>query len=329
MDFRTYQTEAAQTDQIVDGDEKAKLVPLLGLAGEVGTLLSEYKKFLRDGSAHERFNEQVAEDLGDLLWYIANVATKFGLDLESVAKANLEKTRARWPVRASGRQPGKKASVRSHLFDQDEEPEQQIPRRFTVHFSELREADSVRVTISITGKQIGDILTDNAYDEDGYRFHDVFHLSYAAILGWSPMIRKLVGVKRKADKELDEVEDGARARIIEELISQLVYTYAREHNFLEGVGSLDYHLLKTIHSLVVDREVRVRSLAEWERAIFAGYDVWRQVWKHRGGFVEVDLLQRRISFVPGSVGGETDSCESVNHGKSPAPNRSQHEVCAR
>lgn len=296
MDFHTYQTEAVKTDQVAGDDKKAILVPLLGLAGEVGTLLSEYKKFLRDGSAHQRFDEQVAEDLGDLLWYVANVASKFGLDLEDVAKANLEKTRGRWPQRGNQNQATLFDSHRTHLLDEDFPPDQQIPRKFTVDFEERREGDSVRVIISRNGEQIGDTLTDNAYEDDGYRFHDVFHLSYAAVLGWSPIIRKLLGVKRKADERIDEIEDGARARIIEELISQLVHTYAREHNYLDGVGSVDYHLLKTIQSLVADREVKVRSLAEWERAIFAGYDVWRQVREYRGGTVELDLIRRTISF---------------------------------
>jgi len=297
MDFHTYQTEAARTDQVADNDEKGKLVPLLGLAGEVGTLLSEYKKFLRDGSAHERFDDQVAEELGDLLWYIANVASKFGLDLEEVAKGNLEKTRGRWPAKALDDQGTLFDSDRGHLFDESFPPDQQIPRQFTIHFKEQCEGDSIRVIISRDGQQIGDELTDNAYEDDGYRFHDVFHFSYAAMLGWSPISRKLLNVKRKDDEQIDEVEDGARARIIEELISQLVNTYAREHKYLDGVGSLDYHLLKTIRSLVADREVKARTLAEWEQAIFAGYDVWRQVCEHRGGTVEVNLIERRISFV--------------------------------
>ncbi|QDT35960.1 nucleoside triphosphate pyrophosphohydrolase family protein [Stratiformator vulcanicus] len=304
MDFRTYQNESLRTDQTPD-DEKGKLVPLLGLAGEVGTLLSEYKKLLRDGSAHERFDEQVAEELGDLLWYIANVASKFDLDLEQVAKGNLEKTRGRWPEYALDDHGTLFDSDRSRLFDDDFPPDQQIPRQFTIQFKEQCEGDSVRVIISRDDRQIGDELTDNAYEDDGYRFHDVFHFSYAAMLGWSPIARKLLKVKRKADEQIDEVEDGARARIIEELISQLAYTYAREHKYLEGVGSLDYHLLKTIQSLVADREVKSRSLAEWEQAILAGYKVWRQVREHRGGTVEVDLPERRIAFL-GPPGGEAD-----------------------
>ena len=297
MDFRTYQTEAARTDQVAGDDENARIVPLLGLAGEVGTLLAEYKKFLRDGSAHERFQDHVAEELGDLMWYIANVATKFGLDLEEVANGNLEKTRGRWPARGCDHQGRLFGSQRCQLFDEDFPTDQQIPRQFTIQFEEHREGDSVRVIISRDGQQIGDALTDNAFEDDGYRFHDVFHFSYAAILGWSPIARKMLNVKRKSDEQIDEVEDGARAKIIEELISQLVYTYAREHKYLEGVGSLDYHLLKTIHSLVADREVKIRSLAEWERAILAGYDVWRRVRDHCGGTVEVNLVERRISFV--------------------------------
>jgi hypothetical protein len=166
-----------------------------------------------------------------------------------------------------------------------------------VRFKEVCESESVRVIISRDAQPIGDTLTDNAYEDDGYRFHDVFHLSYAAVLGWSPITRTLLKVKRKASEQVDEVEDGARAKVIEELISQLAYTYARAHNYLDGVGSLDYHLLKTIHSLVADREVSICSLAEWEQAIFAGYAVWRQVREHRGGTVEVNLFERRISFV--------------------------------
>lgn len=297
MQFRNYQTEAEKTDQVTEDDEKGKLVFLLGLAGEVGTLLSEYKKFLRDGGAHERFHDQVAEDLGDLLWYVANVASKFGLNLDEVAAANLRKTQDRWRATSGDQQPSLFDKDRAHLLDENFPPEQQLPRTFVVDFAETQTGGASRVVVSRDGAQIGNSLTDNAREDDGYRFHDVFHLSYAAILGWSPIARKLLKAKRTSDLSIDEVEDGARAKIIEELISQLVFTYAREHNFLDGVGSLDYHLLKTVQSLVADREVNVRSLAEWEQAILAGYDVWRKVREHGGGTVSVDLISRNITYV--------------------------------
>ena len=72
------------------------MIPLLGLAGEAGELLTEYKKFLRDGESHTLFKERFAEELGDLLWYLSNAATKFGLDLADVAERNLDKVEKRW-----------------------------------------------------------------------------------------------------------------------------------------------------------------------------------------------------------------------------------------
>lgn len=80
MDFNNYQTEALLTDRVParDGvdDATSLIVPMLGLAGETGQLLSEYKKHLRDGEAHKLFKERVSEELGDLLWYIAIAATE-------------------------------------------------------------------------------------------------------------------------------------------------------------------------------------------------------------------------------------------------------------
>ena len=85
------------------------------------------------------------------------------------------------------------------------------------------------------GVKLGDPLTDNAYDDDGYRFHDVFHLAYAAMLGWSPITRFFFKAKRESDPRVREVEDGGRATVIEEAISAFVFDYARNERFLEGV----------------------------------------------------------------------------------------------
>src|SRR5204863_2369458 len=103
MDFRTYQERAAKTDRNPDRSEAGMMIPLLGLSGEAGQVLSEYKKYLRDGDSHILFKERFAEELGDLLWYLANTATKFGLDLALVAEQNLIKCEERWgplPTRA-------------------------------------------------------------------------------------------------------------------------------------------------------------------------------------------------------------------------------------
>ena len=151
--------------------------------------------------------------------------------------------------------------------------------------------ERVEVGCIYGGKQIGNSLTDNAYEDDGYRFHDVFHLSYAAMLGWSPILRKHMDRKRRSRPEFDEIEDGGRSTVLEETISALVFNYAQKHSYLDGVGSLDYHLLKTIRELVSGREVESRSLYEWEQAIFAGCRVWRLVRENGGGIVTGDLVR--------------------------------------
>jgi len=69
---------------------------LLGLTGETGSLLTLYKKRLSDGYAFQIPEEHLSEEMGDILWYLAVIARRFGLTLEAIAAANLEKTASRW-----------------------------------------------------------------------------------------------------------------------------------------------------------------------------------------------------------------------------------------
>ena len=165
-----------------------------------------------------------------------------------------------------------------------------------VEITEVNQDNSVKMRAFIDGQQIGNDLSDNSYSSDGYRFHDVFHLSYVAVLGWSPVIRSNLKLKRKSNPGIDEVEDGGRAIAIEEGLSALVFSYAKDHNFLEGVVALDYQLLKTIKNMSSHLEVARCSLGDWEEAILAGYEVWRQVEKNRGGTVVVDIDARSITY---------------------------------
>jgi len=125
--------------------------------------------------------------------------------------------------------------------------------------------------------QVGDTLTDASFVADGYRFHDVFHLAHAAVLGWSPVSRSLLGRKRRSDPQIDEAEDGGRAIVIEEGIAALVFAYAASHNYLRDVQRVDNSLLETVRMLVAPLEVSVRSGADWERAILTGYRAWNQL----------------------------------------------------
>lgn len=292
MDLKAYQAQALLTDQvpIKDDDDStvALIVPMLGLAGETGQLLSEYKKHLRDGAAHRLFKERVSEELGDLLWYIANVASKFGLDLDQIAENNLEKVRARFAP----------LSPQAPQHDSEFPDLERLPRQMIVRLTEEPGSGTrPKVRMTINGEGIGSLLGDNAYDPDGYRFHDVFHLAYAAILGWSPNLRAFLKRKRKSRPLLDEVEDGGRARIIEEGVSALVFDYARAHSFLAGVSEVDYRLLRTIQSMTSHLEVGEASAADWERAILEGFAVWREVLASNGGEISVNLDARAISYL--------------------------------
>jgi NTP pyrophosphatase (non-canonical NTP hydrolase) len=286
MDFADYQRQALETDRTeLGGIEAAQLVPLLGLAGEAGQLLSEYKKRLRDGPSHVRFVDRVHEELGDILWYIANVASKYGLDFDSVATANLAKTRARF---------GDGTGVQLGSYDKEGE---NFPERFTLAFEQQADGERIIVRTLFDGEQVGAELTDNAHDDDGYRFHDVFHAAFVAVLGWSPVLRKLLGRKRRSVAKLDEVEDGGRAAVIEEGIAALIFDYGRNHNFLDGAGGVDESLLKTVRGMSAHLEVAEQPEALWQSAIVQGFAAWRQIVAEQGGTVEVDRASETLRYL--------------------------------
>jgi NTP pyrophosphatase (non-canonical NTP hydrolase) len=71
--------------------------PALGLAGEAGEVAEHAKKVIRDddGRVSEERREALAKELGDVLWYLAQLATELDLDLDEVAELNLEKLLSR------------------------------------------------------------------------------------------------------------------------------------------------------------------------------------------------------------------------------------------
>jgi NTP pyrophosphatase (non-canonical NTP hydrolase) len=297
VDFDTYQDEAQATDRVPapaksEGDFSL-IVPLLGLAGEAGGLLSEYKKYLRDGPAHKLFKQRVAEELGDILWYVANIAQKFELRLSEIAEGNLAKIKDRWETAAS---QSPLLIPKAYDYDSGFPQDQRFPRQMDV---ELRVATNNRkevIQLLVDGKQCGNDLTDNAYTPDGYGFHDVLHFAHAAVLGWSPVLRKLLGRKRRSNETVDEVEDGGRAGAIEEGLAAIIFDYARSHDFFEGVKYVDYELLRTLKSAAQHLEVRRCALVDWQLAILQGYAVWRPITKARGGRFRVDLDARTITL---------------------------------
>jgi NTP pyrophosphatase (non-canonical NTP hydrolase) len=357
---------------------------LLGLFGEVGSLLSALKKKQRDKDAFLAYHDAVIEELGDALWYFANVALRAGIhlsviagrvpasleewdyagragavtfpdlqqsasdfsgpvatglverrllslagkvgrlledwsggrivgnrdllsadlveifrallaaaddarvSLDEAARKNVVKTFGRWPDRPEW----------GALFDEEFPSEERLPRRMTIVFTERNVGGRPYVVQQLNGVNVGSRLTDNRLESDDYRFHDVFHLAFAAVLGWSPVLRALLKLKRKSRPEVDENQDGARACIIEEGISTWIFNHGGRNADFRNVSSLDYGLLKAVRELVLGYEVEARPLWQWERAILEGFRIFRELRYHRGGAVTIDLATRSIEFEP-------------------------------
>jgi NTP pyrophosphatase (non-canonical NTP hydrolase) len=296
MDLDEYQSAAQTTDQKPGRDGDAVVVPLLGLAGEAGDLLTAYKKRLRDGDAYTGFRDRLSEELGDILWYVANLASKFDLALSDLAAANLEKTVGRWGDSGGG----PVTPSEPLLLDAGYPAQEQFPREFVAAITERVDDNGMAwVRLTIDGVEAGNELSDNAHLDDGYRFHDALHLAHVAMLGWSPSMRWAMKRKRKSDPKVDHAEDGARAIVIDEGIVEMVFDYARRHNFMEGLERIDHDLLRNIKTRTSHLEVCVRTPAEWEQAILESYRVWRAIRSQGGGRFRLNLIERKVELLDG------------------------------
>src|SRR5260370_13024963 len=76
--MNAYQRATRRTDRM---DPNGFEMPILGLFGEVGSLLSALKKKQRDQAAFTKYHAAIVEELGDVLWYFTNIASRSGLDL--------------------------------------------------------------------------------------------------------------------------------------------------------------------------------------------------------------------------------------------------------
>lgn len=209
------------------------------------------------------------------------------LAFSDVARANLRKARGAFlephPVDLA------------HLdFDSKFGTEEQLPREFRIR---VNQRGSGKSYLQWNGVFIGDPLTDNIADRDGYRFHDVFHFANAAILHWSPVMRALIRHKRKSIPKFDEEQDSGRAIVVEEGIAAWIFSRAKELNFFENQEKVSLGILKTIGEFVSGYEVEKCPLKLWEKAILEGYAVFRQLKANQGGWIIGNREQRTIKYM--------------------------------
>lgn len=359
-----HENASARTDQL---DSGAATSILLGLFGEVGSLMATSKKYHREGDAYVTYRDAVVEEFGDVLWYLTALCRRSGIKLDEIIEEILKTDDISTELFTGTLPSAPIASVRSFartaavddlllelgqraaallgqpegervtslreftiiylravqafniplavvaqsnlakvtsrflefdprelpVFDEGFPEDERLPSTFRI---EIRQRASGQSYMRWNGVFIGDPLTDNIEDGDGYRFHDVFHFAHAAVLHWSPTFRSLIRHKRKSVGQVDENQDGGRAIVIEEGLTAYIFSCAKELNFFHGQGSVSFDLLKTIRNFVRGYEVEKCPLKLWEDAILQGYAVFRQLKRNNGGVVVGDRGKRRISY---------------------------------
>lgn len=233
--------------------------------------------------------------LGEVVWHLSALASVYGLTLSEIIDANRHKVSFR-----------RNRGERTLLHDRHMLPAEQLPRRFEIGFVTFAQG---KARMYLEGRKLGDNLTDNNYDEDGYRYHDVMHLANAAVLGWSPVLRDLMRRKRRSDPKTDEVEDGARAKIVEEAVIKAIHSEGMRLASMEGTpagptrlfanrNDISFRFLNLIRTFVRGLEAESNSYWEWEEAIHQGHEVFAELRAEGQGTVTVDLDEQKLTFRP-------------------------------
>ena len=96
MEINEYQMLAKKTAIYPDIGSNI-IYPTLGLVGEAGETANKVKKVIRDGGGKmsEEARGAIKEELGDILWYVSQLAVELGVSLEEIASGNLQKLASR------------------------------------------------------------------------------------------------------------------------------------------------------------------------------------------------------------------------------------------
>ena len=340
----------------------------MGLFGEVGSIMSTAKKFIREETAYA-YQHAVEEEFGDALWYFTTLCRRLGIGVDTILSKETNQVGYSKSIAASDLLESPISHVSSSVpllppnetllnlgeataallgiktldpqsynllcsfadsylqalqaadvcfskvvrmniektcgrfldpetsvlptFDSEFPDEERLPLHFEINVTQRKSGQSY---LQWNDVFIGDPLTDNILDSDGYRFHDVFHFAYAAILHWSPTFRALIKQKRKSDPKIDEAQDSGRAIVIEEGLTAWIFSRAKHLNFFEGQNRVSFDLLKTVQQFVQGYEVENCPLSLWERVILEGYEVFRLVRDNNGGIVIGDRGSRTIRY---------------------------------
>lgn len=96
MTFTEYQAKSRLTALYPNRDNNF-VYPTLGLAGEAGEVAEKIKKIIRDKNnlVGPEDQQEISKELGDVLWYVAQIATELKISLDDVAENNIAKLASR------------------------------------------------------------------------------------------------------------------------------------------------------------------------------------------------------------------------------------------
>jgi NTP pyrophosphatase (non-canonical NTP hydrolase) len=343
---------------------------LLGLFGEVGSVMEAVKKREREGVSYLTFEQDAREELGDAFWYFTLAANELSISLQDVASDVIAGDQFSTQISATGKVSAPFAQVHVYIdgssllieaislgrsagnllsivgaigtdaiplmteflktflrtitecglslvavlesnirktssrflptaintlpnFDADFSIDERIPEVFEIEIVKRHDGKSA---MKFNGVFIGDPLSDNIAEVDGYRFHDVFHLANAAVLGWSPVFRALIKHKRKSRSEIDEAQDSGRAIVVEEGLTAWIFSRSKEYDHFAIPSGLTYDMLKVVQQFVKGYEVEACPLWLWEHAILEGYKLFRQLRDEGGGVIVGNRKTRTVTF---------------------------------
>jgi NTP pyrophosphatase (non-canonical NTP hydrolase) len=95
MKMNEYQEHTSRTSPKIDDVIGCLINFSMGLSGESGEVTDHIKKVAFQG--HNLDVQEIAKELGDIMWYVARSADAIGYDLETIAKMNVEKLKKRYP----------------------------------------------------------------------------------------------------------------------------------------------------------------------------------------------------------------------------------------
>lgn len=96
MTFNDYQKKARKT-AVYPNQGKNFLYPAMGLGGEIGEVLNKIGKLMRgDRKLTDEVKNEIGSEMGDVLWFMAQLGTELGLSLDEIADRNLDKLKKRY-----------------------------------------------------------------------------------------------------------------------------------------------------------------------------------------------------------------------------------------